>query len=268
MTTTPPTRTAAGAVAPGPSLGTRAAAGDLGCRSDTQLRRVAACATVTVDRARRAAAGERRYEGPCRRACAGDRLRCPLTGRAERRRRAPKGRPRPGLSSTPGGSSRRSARSAPRGCPWAGGRRCRASRGARDRRSRHGLRPRCRPRPSSLGRPRPMSRPLSRPAALRRLRRRRHSRRAAPVPPASAPLLMVEANRRQEVHRRPRPRKPPAPREARARARVASATGGRARREPQRSTAGRRRPQWGQSLRSFWTSCSREQPHRRRFSTL
>ena len=35
----------------------------------------------------------------------------------------------------------------------------------------------------------------------------------------------------------------------------------------QRSTAGSRRPQWGQSFRSFWTSCSSEQPHRRRFST-
>ena len=34
-----------------------------------------------------------------------------------------------------------------------------------------------------------------------------------------------------------------------------------------RSTAGSRRPQWGQSLRSFWTSCSSEQPHMRRFST-
>ena len=35
----------------------------------------------------------------------------------------------------------------------------------------------------------------------------------------------------------------------------------------QRSTAGSRRPQCGQSFRSFWTSCSSEQPHSRRFST-
>ena len=35
----------------------------------------------------------------------------------------------------------------------------------------------------------------------------------------------------------------------------------------QRSTAGSRRPQCGQSFRSFWTSCSSEHPHRRRFST-
>jgi hypothetical protein len=35
----------------------------------------------------------------------------------------------------------------------------------------------------------------------------------------------------------------------------------------QRSTAGSRRPQWGQSFRSFWTSCSREHPHSLRFST-
>ena len=35
----------------------------------------------------------------------------------------------------------------------------------------------------------------------------------------------------------------------------------------QRSMAGSRRPQCGQSLRSFWTSCSSEHPHRRRFST-
>ena len=37
--------------------------------------------------------------------------------------------------------------------------------------------------------------------------------------------------------------------------------------EAQRSTAGSRRPQCGQSFRSFWTSCSREHPHSRRFST-
>ena len=36
---------------------------------------------------------------------------------------------------------------------------------------------------------------------------------------------------------------------------------------PQRSTAGRRRPQCGQSLRSFGASCSSEQPQSRRFST-
>ena len=37
--------------------------------------------------------------------------------------------------------------------------------------------------------------------------------------------------------------------------------------EAQRSTAGSRRPQCGQSFRSFWTSCSREHPHSLRFST-
>lgn len=271
MTTTPPTRMAAGVVAPSRNLGTRAAAGGSGYRSETRLRQVAACATVTVHRGRRDAVGGRRSDDPCRRAYAGDRLRCPLTVRAERcaLRRCGALEPslRTRLRSTPAGWPRRSARSAPRGYLWAAARRFRASRGARGRRSPHRLRRSCRVCPSCLQSPR---RPASR---SRRCRycglRRRHPPRALPGPPASAPVPTAEATRRQEPRPRPgRPRKRPAPRAGRAPGRAPSATGGRARSRPQRSTAGRRRPQCGQSLRSFWTSCSREQPHRRRFSTL
>jgi hypothetical protein len=79
---------------------------------------------------------------------------------------------------------------------------------------------------------------------LGRLRRRRRFHRSAFGRALGAPLLVAATPRRaggdQEGYERGR---------------------------PQRSTAGSRRPQYGQSFRSFWTSCSSEHPHILRFST-